>query len=51
MRTAQGELHWLGAAQLVGEYAERLEHCTRGAPYNWFNFYDTWAEPAREETR
>ena len=23
-------------------YAERLEHYTRKAPYNWFNFYDFW---------
>ena len=23
-------------------YAERLEHYTRSAPYNWFNFYDYW---------
>lgn len=36
-------------AELVSEYAARLEHHARSAPYNWFNFYDTWAEPAREE--
>lgn len=32
-------------AQLCGylhRYAERLEHYTRIAPYNWFNFYDFW---------
>jgi predicted LPLAT superfamily acyltransferase len=23
-------------------YARRLEHHVRGAPYNWFNFYDYW---------
>src|SRR5213082_94132 len=23
-------------------YAERLEHYTRLAPYNWFNFYPFW---------
>jgi predicted LPLAT superfamily acyltransferase len=23
-------------------YAERLEHYTRIAPYNWFNFYPFW---------
>lgn len=28
---------------LVREYAARLEHYTRLAPYNWFNFYDVWA--------
>lgn len=25
-------------------YAERLEHHARAAPYNWFNFYDFWAD-------
>lgn len=25
-------------------YAARLEHHARGAPYNWFNFYDFWNE-------
>ena len=29
-----------GAAQ----YAQRLEHYCRLAPYNWFNFYDFWAD-------
>lgn len=23
-------------------YVDRLEHYTRSAPYNWFNFYDYW---------
>jgi predicted LPLAT superfamily acyltransferase len=27
-------------------YAERLEHYTRIAPYNWFNFYPFWGEGA-----
>jgi predicted LPLAT superfamily acyltransferase len=39
------------AAQL-GEFAQRfanrLEHYTRLAPYNWFNFYDFWHRPADE---
>lgn len=26
----------------VQRYAERLEHYTRMAPYNWFNYYDFW---------
>ncbi|MGF1527199.1 MAG: lipid A biosynthesis acyltransferase [Candidatus Competibacterales bacterium] len=26
----------------VQRYADRLEHYTRLAPYNWFNFYDFW---------
>ncbi len=25
-------------------YADRLEHYARLAPYNWFNFYDFWAD-------
>jgi predicted LPLAT superfamily acyltransferase len=28
----------------VQHYADRLEHYTRDAPYNWFNFYDYWQE-------
>jgi predicted LPLAT superfamily acyltransferase len=24
------------------QYAERMEHYCRAAPYNWFNFYDFW---------
>jgi predicted LPLAT superfamily acyltransferase len=30
---------------LAREYAARLEHYARSAPYNWFNFYDVWGEP------
>ncbi|MGQ0586883.1 MAG: LpxL/LpxP family acyltransferase [Gammaproteobacteria bacterium] len=30
----------------VQHYASRLEHYARLAPYNWFNFYDYWAQPA-----
>jgi predicted LPLAT superfamily acyltransferase len=26
----------------VRRFAARLEHYARGAPYNWFNFYDFW---------
>jgi predicted LPLAT superfamily acyltransferase len=33
-------------AALAREYAARLEHYARTAPYNWFNFYDVWAAPA-----
>jgi predicted LPLAT superfamily acyltransferase len=36
-------------AALAREYAERLEHHARAAPYNWFNFYDVWADPAGGE--
>jgi predicted LPLAT superfamily acyltransferase len=28
----------------VARYAARLEHYCREAPYNWFNFYDFWAD-------
>lgn len=28
----------------VRDYAARLEHHTRSAPYNWFNFYDFWRD-------
>jgi predicted LPLAT superfamily acyltransferase len=27
---------------LMRRYVARLEHYTRQAPYNWFNFYDFW---------
>lgn len=39
------------AAQLrdwAQRFAQRLEHYTRLAPYNWFNFYDFWHCPAGE---
>lgn len=29
-------------------YAARLEHYARLAPYNWFNFYDFWADDATQ---
>jgi predicted LPLAT superfamily acyltransferase len=28
----------------AAHYAQRLEHYCRLAPYNWFNFYDFWAD-------
>jgi len=33
-----------GAAieRALRQYAERMEHYCRVAPYNWFNFYDFW---------
>jgi len=31
---------------LIGRYARRLEHYVEVAPYNWFNFYDFWQDPA-----
>ncbi|MEP6938692.1 MAG: acyltransferase [Rudaea sp.] len=32
--------------ELAQRFATRLEHYTRLAPYNWFNFYDFWYRPA-----
>jgi predicted LPLAT superfamily acyltransferase len=29
----------------VARYASLLEHYCRSDPYNWFNFFDFWAEP------
>jgi len=31
--------------EVVGRFAQRLEHYARIAPYNWFNFYDFWSAP------
>ena len=30
----------------IGRYAAVLEHYCRSDPYNWFNFFDFWQEPA-----
>jgi predicted LPLAT superfamily acyltransferase len=30
--------------RLISHYVSRLEHYCREAPYNWFNFFDFWAE-------
>jgi predicted LPLAT superfamily acyltransferase len=38
-------------AALAREYAARLEHYARSAPYNWFNFYDVWAPPGEPGAR
>jgi predicted LPLAT superfamily acyltransferase len=32
-------------AALTGAYAARLQHYCLEAPFEWFNFYDFWAEP------
>ena len=32
---------------MAQRYADRLEHYTRLAPDNWFNFYDFWGEDLR----
>lgn len=34
-------------AAAVRQYAVRLEHFARLAPYNWFNFYDFWNDSAQ----
>jgi predicted LPLAT superfamily acyltransferase len=36
---------------LVQDYADRLAALLRLAPYNWFNFYDFWNEPATGDRR
>jgi predicted LPLAT superfamily acyltransferase len=33
----------------VRHFAARLEHYCRVAPFNWFNFYDFWAERSPQE--
>lgn len=33
-----------GLQRCVQRYADRLEYYLRDAPYNWFNFYDFWAD-------
>ncbi|HEY0940696.1 MAG TPA: hypothetical protein VGE08_11410 [Steroidobacter sp.] len=42
-----------GLNAIIQRYADRLAHYTRGAPYNWFNFYDFWhvnSPPAADGT-
>jgi len=38
-------------AALVSAYAARLEHHARGAPWNWFNFYDFWQDDEARDNR
>jgi predicted LPLAT superfamily acyltransferase len=37
--------------ELTARFAGRLEHYTRDAPYNWFNFYDFWQTEAKHAAR
>lgn len=37
-------------ATLIRGYAARLEHHTRSAPYNWFNFFPFWNSDAQDPT-
>ena len=30
----------------IRRYVALLEECCRSDPYNWFNFYDFWHDPA-----
>ena len=32
--------------RVIQDFADRLAALVRDAPYNWFNFYDFWNEPA-----
>jgi predicted LPLAT superfamily acyltransferase len=36
---------------VVQDFANRLAALVRVAPYNWFNFYDVWNEPAPGDLR
>ena len=36
---------------VVQDFANRLAALVRAAPYNWFNFYDFWNEPAPGDSR
>ncbi|WP_374012873.1 acyltransferase [Pseudoxanthomonas koreensis] len=46
-RPPRGErAQWL--RDRVARYAARLEHHARGAPRNWFNFYDFWNDDAQD---
>lgn len=41
LQTAQPERE-PAIQQMAQQFAARLEHYCREAPYNWFNFYDVW---------
>jgi hypothetical protein len=43
MAIERGESAGVGVDAAVRSYARWLETACRGAPYNWFNFYDFWA--------
>ncbi len=42
-RVARGERERV-VRESAQRFAARLEHHARAAPYNWFNFYDFWAD-------
>jgi predicted LPLAT superfamily acyltransferase/3-hydroxymyristoyl/3-hydroxydecanoyl-(acyl carrier protein) dehydratase len=35
-------------SEAIRRYVALLEECCRSDPYNWFNFYDFWPEPAAQ---
>jgi predicted LPLAT superfamily acyltransferase len=37
--------------EVTARFAGRLEHYTRDAPYNWFNFYDFWQTEGKHAAR
>jgi predicted LPLAT superfamily acyltransferase len=37
--------------RVIQDFADRLAALVREAPYNWFNFYDFWNEPAPGDRR
>ena len=39
---AEGESVEQAIERTMRRYVARLEHYSRSAPYNWFNFYDFW---------
>jgi DNA-binding transcriptional LysR family regulator len=45
-RQRQQQLH-----VVIQDFANRLAALVRAAPYNWFNFYDFWNEPAPGDRR
>ena len=45
--TAPADLDRL-IAEAVQRYAALLESLCRETPFNWFNFYDFWADDAPE---
>ena len=45
---APRERREVALAEYAQRYAQRLEHHARSAPYNWFNFYDYWADDAAQ---
>ena len=45
-KTRQAEL-----SELIGQYAQRLEHFCLQYPYQWFNFFDFWQDDQKTERK